>query len=241
MGSEPRFEFFPWFYSPVLIPRSKHPLVKSINAVRTEFVSKLDTVFSEGVRKTILLESSQYSRIVNTPARIALDLLRQQPDLSFFDNSYVPVAVLLEGSFESAFRNRLDPEFSAQREIGNRDYSEETKMIVVADADIIRNQIQFRQGSYQALPLGMDKYNGRLYGNRDFVLNAINYLCDDKGLLEMRTRELSMRLLDKAKIEKSRSFWQLVNVALPIVIIVLIGLLSAFLRKRRYATKIMQS
>jgi ABC-2 type transport system permease protein len=118
--------------------------------------------------------------------------------------------------------------------MGNKEYSKETKMIVVADADVIRNQIQFRQGSYEALPLGMDKYNGRLYGNKDFILNAVNYLCDDKGLLEMRTRELSMRLLDKAKIEKDRGLWQMINVVLPIIIIVLIGIVSSFIRVRRY-------
>lgn len=233
-GSTPRFEYFPWYYSPVIIPNSQHPIVRNINAIRTEFVSKLDTVYSEGIRKTILLETSKYSRLVLTPARISLELLRMQPDPKFFDNPNIPLAVLLEGSFESAFKNRLDPEFSQQREIGNRDYSDDTRMIVVSDADIIRNQVQFRQGSYQALPLGMDKYNGRLYGNRDFVLNAINYLCDDRGLLEMRTRVLTMRLLDKTKVEKQRTKWQMINVVMPIVLIVLLGFVSAFIRRKKY-------
>lgn len=234
VGSTPRFEFFPWYYSPVLIPRSSHPIVRNINSIRAEFISRLDTVYAEGVRKQFLLETSQYSRIVNTPVRISLDILQREPDPRFFEDSYVPVAVLLEGSFESAFRNRLEPEFSEAREIGHRDYGDDSKMIVVADADIIRNQVQYRQGIPELIPLGMDKYNGRLYGNKDFVLNAVNYLCDDGGLLEMRTRELKMRLLDKAKVEEQRLLWQVINVLLPILVLALAGLLISFYRRRTY-------
>lgn len=236
-GSQPRFDFFPWVYSPVLLPTIKHPIVNNLNAIKTEFLSTLDTIMVKGVKKTILLHTSKYSRVINTPARVSLDLLRIKPDPKNFGKSYLPVAVLLEGEFESVFKGRLLPEIANDPLMAFDDLSKHTKMIVIADGDIIKNQIQLSGDRPKPYPLGFDKYTGEQYGNRDFILNAVNYLCDDTGLIEVRSREFKLRLLDKTKVDNTKFKWQVVNTAGPVAFILLIGLVITFLRKKKYSSK----
>ena len=234
-GGQPKVELVPWYYFPVVMPTSKHPLVSNLNAIKLEFASTIDTVGGKGIKKTILLASSKYSNTVNTPARIALDMMKSVPDERQYNKSYLPVAVLLEGSFQSVFQNRLPPEVT--QDVSSFDYKEkspETKMIVVSDGDIIKNQLDKKTGN--PYPLGFDQYTGETFGNKDFILNCIDYLSDDSGIISVRSREVKMRLLDPKKIksDKTRLSMQLVNTIGPVLIILIFGIIQLLIRRNKY-------
>jgi ABC-2 type transport system permease protein len=235
LGSQPQFEFFPWPFFPVLTPVSSHPIVKNINAIRTEFISNIDTVGGPMIKKTILLTTSQYTKIVQTPAIIDLSIIGNDPDTREYNSSNQPVAVLLEGEFESVFKNRplnisnvLDKTLSKQK-------STENKMIVIADGDIIKNQIQMSNGQYLPLPLGYDRHTGKTFGNKELILNSLNYLNDDIGLMSIRSRELKIRMLDKNKAIEKQLEWQLLNILLPIMLVIIFGIIQFSIRKRRFS------
>jgi ABC-2 type transport system permease protein len=233
VGNQPQFEFMPWFYFPILVPKSSHPIVHNLNAIKTEFASSIDTLgFSPKIKKTVLLSSSEFSRIITTPARVSLDIISEEPDERLYSQSNLPVAVLLEGNFSSVFTNRIPPEIAEDPEIDFQTESKMNKMIVISDADIIKNQIQFKEGNYYPLPLGYDRYTGETFGNKDFILNAVNYLTDDSGLLSVRSREIKIRPLDKNKIKKEKSYWQLLNTVLPVLIIIVFAIIITIIRKK---------
>jgi ABC-2 type transport system permease protein len=234
MGGAPQIEFFPWYFFPVLNPAIDHPIVKNLNAIKTEFISSIDTLNTRGVKKTILLTSSQYSRTVNTPILISLDILQKEPDKRLYNKPYIPVAVLLEGSWESLYRNRVPPIIRDDRNIGFIESSKPGKMIVVGDGDIIKNQINTSGTKPAPYPLGYDRYTGQTFGNRDFILNAMNYLVEESGLISIRSRELKLRLLDRTKINESEWFWQAFNILLPIAFVILLGVFMHFYRRRKY-------
>ena len=233
LGNQPQFDYFKWYFFPVLIPTINHPVVNGLNAIKTEFLSTLDTVSAPGVRKTFLLETSPYSRTINVPALIDLEILRQQPDEQMFRSGPLPVAVLLEGEFISSFQYRIPPELADNPSLGFRIKSKPTKMIILADGDIAKNQFQFSQG--YVLPLGYDQYTKQTFGNKDLMLNVVNYLCDDSGLISVRSRELKLRMLDNSKVESHRLYWQLLNILLPIFVIILFGIGKYRFRKYTYA------
>lgn len=234
IGNQPQYSFYPWLYFPVLASTSKHPVVNNLNAVRTEFVSSIDTVGNPSIRKTILLKTSAYTRIAMTPVMIDLEILRNEPDPKQFNQSPQAVAVLLEGEFESLYNNRVPDEISQSPEIGFTAKSPENRMIIISDGDMIKNQVQFSAGTYNPYPLGYDRFTGQTFGNKDLMLNAINYLCDDTGLMAVRSREVKLRPLDRARVSKNLLFWQIVNTAGPVLLMILFGLIQFFLRKRRY-------
>ncbi len=233
MGNQPQIEFFPWYYFPVITPTSTHPIAKNLNAIKTQFVSSIDTLSIKNVKKTVLLSTSPYSRIEDVPAIISLSILSKQPDPRQYTTPPQAVAVLLEGTFLSDFRNRIPPEIMNDKGIGFREESVPTAMLVVSDGDLIRNQFKIPEG--YPLPLGYDQYTRETFGNKDFVLNAINYLTEGPGLISVRSRETKLRLLDRAKINDHRMGWQLLNVLAPLLLVVVVGLLIVFLRKRKYA------
>ncbi len=236
VGNQPQFEFFPWPYFPVLTSTSSHPIVKNINAIRTEFISSIDTVGDPSIRKTILLKTSKYTRIAQTPVMISLEILGRDPDVKMYSDPPQAVAVLLEGRFSSVFTNRIPKEISEAPEIGFIDKDQaNNKMIVFSDADIIKNQVQFNQGTYTPLPLGYDRHTGQTFGNRELILNAMNYLCDDSGLMAVRSRELKLRALDVNKARGNMLTWQLLNILLPVGLVILLGIIQFTLRKRKYA------
>ncbi|MBE0639919.1 MAG: gliding motility-associated ABC transporter substrate-binding protein GldG [Bacteroidales bacterium] len=236
IGDQPKFEYYPWFYFPIITPQSTDPIVRNLNALKTEFVSSIDFVQSTSeINKTILLTTSQYSRAVKTPVLIKLDILGLKPDERLYNRPNIPVAIKIEGTFESLYKNRIPPEVAENKEIGFKVSSLPAKMIVFADGDVIRNQMQLTKGNYLPLPLGYDKYTGQQFGNKDFILNAMNYLTDDSGLISIRSRELKMRLLDKNKVDTERVRWQLVNVLIPVVLVILFGMAQAVIRRKRYA------
>ena len=233
IGNQPQFDFFKWYFFPVLIPTMNHPIVNGLNAVKTEFISSLDTVAAPGIRKTWLLNTSPYSRTVNAPALIDLEILRERPDERMFRQGPQPVAVLLEGVFTSAFLYRIPPELSVNPVLDFRAKSRETKMIVMADGDLAKNSFSQKEG--YPLPLGYDQYSRQTFGNRDLILNAVNYLCDDSGLISVRSRELKLRTLDANKLMSQRLLWQLLNVLLPVILIAGLGIIRFQVRRAVYA------
>jgi ABC-2 type transport system permease protein len=234
IGNQPQTQMFPWFYFPIIFPIDKHPIVKNLNAIRLEFANSIDTVGAQQIKKTILLRTSRFSRTINTPARIHLAMVKQEPQEKQFNKSFLPVSVLLEGKFESVFKNRLPPEIEQSKEIGYKQQCDTTnKMIIVADGDIIKNAYNKAKGTIW--PLGYDRYTKEEYGNKDFILNCVNYLCDDEGLLSVRARELKLRLLDMKKVSKEKDKWKMINTVVPILLITLLGILKVYLRKQKYS------
>lgn len=235
MGGQPQQSLLPWYFYPVLTPLQNHPIIKNLNAVKTEFVSSIDTVKVTGVQKTVLLSTSRYSRISNVPMAISLDILREQPDQSLFNKSPQAVAVLLEGQFTSLYRNRIPPALKNSTQFTVKDQSRLTGMLVVSDGDAILNQVQTSEGRTFPLPLGYDRYSDQTFGNRDLLLNTINYLCDDAGLVLLRTREVKLRLLDKEKIKTQQFLIQTINVVAPILFIIVMVVILAVIRKRKFS------
>ena len=236
VGGQPQFEFFPWYYFPIITPLSDDPIVKNLNAIKTEFVSSIDFVESApDINKEVLLHSSRYSRTVNAPVYITLEIVGQQPDERLYRKEFVPVAVKVEGEFESLYNNRVPPEIMESKEIGFQAKSPETKMIVIADGDVIRNQFQRSGGQMLPLPLGYDRYTRQQFGNKELILNAMNYLTDDSGLISIRSRDLKLRLLDPTKVEDERMYWQVLNTVLPVLLVVIFGVVLGIIRKRKYA------
>jgi ABC-2 type transport system permease protein len=234
MGGAPQIEFFPWYYFPVLTPMIDHPIVKNLNAIKTEFISSIDTLNKKGIKKTILLTSSQYSRTVNTPILISLDILQKEPDRRLYNKEYIPVAVILEGSWESLYSNRIPPAIRDDKDMGFIATGVPGKMIIVGDGDIIKNQLRSSNTGIEPYPLGYDRYTGETFGNKEFILNAMNYLVDENGLISIRSRELKLRLLDRTKINESKLFWQLFNTVLPVTIVALLGIAWFIYRKKKY-------
>ncbi len=232
MGNQPQIDFFPWYYFPVVTPVSDHPIVRNLNTIKTQFVSSMDTVMTRNVRKTVLLKTSRYSRTVTVPSVVSLAITRQQPDERLYSGPPRIIAVLLEGSFESNFRNRVPPEIKEAREIGFREYSEPSRMIVISDGDMVRNQFHIPSGN--PLPLGYDQFTRETFGNKAFILNALNYLTDGPGMLSIRSRELKLRLLDKTRVNNERIKWQVINLVVPVVVVLIMGILLTGYRKRKY-------
>lgn len=237
VGNQPKFEFFPWYYFPVVNSSITHPIVRNLNAIKTEFVSSLDTIAQPGLTKTILLTSSEFSLVVNAPVVFSLDMLQQEPDRNLFIRKNIPLAVLVEGQFESLFNNRIPTEISMDKDIGFT-FAGESRMVVISDGDIIKNQMQLTNGNYLPLPLGYDRYTGQTFGNRELMLNVMQYLTDGPGLISIRSREVKLRMLDKARMNNERIYWQIVNVALPLLFIILFGFLYTYYRRKKYTSNI---
>jgi ABC-2 type transport system permease protein len=225
----------PWLYYPLLTPASDHPITRNLNKVKGEFTNYIDTVgLDSRINKQILLATSAYTRTLTPPLMISLKEAEQIPDENNFTGSGLPVAILLEGVFPSAFRNRMTDHFLSDKSFSVKTGSVETKMIIIADGDIIRNEVR-RMGTYETpLTLGQDKYTGEMFGNRDFLINCMNYLVDDNGIMELRSREMKLRLLDSARIKKEKIKWQLINVAGPVSIVVLAGIFYGLIRRKIY-------
>lgn len=232
-AGQPNFQLFPWIYSPLVSPESEHPIVRNLDAIKLDFAGTIDTVSAKGIKKTILLKSSRYTKTQPTPARIALAIVKFKPKEEQFHNSYQPVACLLEGAFTSLYKHRKPLPDSVLSMIGFKEDGVNTKMIVIADGDIAKND--YRPGT-GPLPMGFDRNTNMIYANKPFLLNCVNYLLDDEGLLQLRAREVKLRLLDKKKIVSQESKWQLINIALPLGSIISLGIIQFYIRKRRYAS-----
>lgn len=231
---EAKIEMFPWVYQPLVLPNTGHPIVKNLDLIRFEFLSTLDTLSSaKGIKKTILLKSSKYSKLVQAPARIYLGMVQLPVKESQFKNSYQPVACLLEGAFSSFVEYRLPSALLQDSSFKYLDKGKPTKMIVVADGDVAAND--YLRSTGEVFDLGYDRYTRQTFANKTFLLNCVNYLLDDEGMLQLRSREVKLRLLDKKKIANERLKWQLLNVLAPLLVLGLVAWLVQYLRKKRYA------
>lgn len=234
-GAQPKFVPAPWLYYPLLIPPDNHPVTKSLNLIKTEFPGVIDTVgVGSNISKKVLLSSSAHARVLDAPLLVNLAQVQEQINPGAFNQSNLPIAVLLEGSFESVFKNRFLENIVGDKDVSFKETSEPTEMIVVADADIIRNEVRERADGIFISPLGYDRYTKQTYGNKEFVMNALHYLVDQKGLLELRSREFKLRILDKAKIIDQRLRWQLINTIIPVIFIFIFGGILIYIRKRKY-------
>lgn len=239
LGGQPQQKLFPWFYFPLISGETQHPIVRNLDPIAFQFVSSIDVVDAPGVDKSILLRSSNLSRKLMAPVRVNLQLATEQSKEEQFNKPNQNVAVLLEGQFPSFFKNRYLNEF-AQKAIDSLGMSQtevsvKTKMIVISDGDVIRNHV--RKNSQEIYPLGFDRYTNQMYGNKVFLMNAIDYLLDDAGLINVRSKQITLRMLDGKKVTEQRSRWQALNLGLPVVLLLIFGFSRNQWRKRKYARK----
>ncbi len=235
---EPIIDLLPWPHFPLILSGNSHAINKYMNLLKMEFPSTLDTVASSPkVKKTILLASSDYSKFEYAPAQVSFSNIKRQVDKAGFKSKKLPVAVLLEGEFESNFKNRLLQELIIPKE-KIIEQSKPTKMVVVADGDIAINKISSRGEVY---PIGFDPMIQNpnrapiiFKGNKEFLINTVNYLCDDEGLMSVRLREITMRLLDRDKVKAGKTLWKTINTLVPVLSIALFGIVAYFIRKRKY-------
>ncbi len=238
-NGQPQIELRPWTFLPVFLPTSPHPIVKNMDAVMGRFVSSIDTIDKTNNTKTILLESSKYSRSDPSPVRVSLNMIRFQPETKYFNKPYRPVAVLIEGRFNSLFQNRMAPDFlKVLNDSLNYHFKAftdtTTKMIVIADGDMFLNDMTGTTGMEE---MGYWRYTQNLFANKNFLLNCLEYLTDPNSMLEARSKDLKLRLLDAKRVEAEKTKWQMVNVVVPVVLVLVFASAYLFFRKRRYETK----
>ncbi len=234
VASQPKFKPAPWYYSPLLSPSEKHSISRNINRLKSEFVSSIDTVGSSNLqKKTIVLHSSQYSRRLNVPAEVSLKSVNSPPSRELFNTSYVPTGVLVEGQFKSVFANRPTEKYNEQG-IEVKSQSEDAKIIVFSDGNLIANKVSNTTGELRTQPLGYDQYSQQTFGNKELLLNAVNYLCDNEGTMELRSRVFKLRLLDKVKLREELTYWKWFNLLAPILLITLLGMLYQIVRIYKY-------
>lgn len=227
-GSAAQFQEFVWKFAPQVYPSSQHPIVKNLGGIKFDFTNSIDTL-KNGIKKTILLQSSQYSKKVGTPSEVNLGIVTEETTPNdYINKGNINLSVLLEGQFHSMFENRVLPFDQKSFETKGK----ENKMIVISDGDLIRNQLD---KNMQPVELGYDQRSGNLYDNKDFLINCVNYLLDDNGLINIRSKDLDLPLLDKEKVYENYTQTQLITIGLPILILGLFGLLFTFLRKRKYS------
>lgn len=230
-------ELFKWYYHPIVIPTSDHPMVKNLDGINLYFPASIDTIKTRTpVKKTILLTSSDRSKIQPNITRLNFEILRYGEELAnSFDKKNIPVAVLLEGEFPSFFENRVTEEMKESLSQISQDFktvSAPTRMLVVSDGDIARNLVTMRG---EVMPLGYNQFERFQFANKDFLLNAVEYLRDDNGIIEARGREVKLRLLDTQKAEAEQLKWQLINIGVPLLFLLAFGLVFNWVRKNRFA------
>jgi gliding-associated putative ABC transporter substrate-binding component GldG len=226
-GSAAQFQEFNWKFAPQVYPISTHPIVKNLGGIKFDFANPIDTL-KNGIKKTVLLQSSQYSKKIGSPVEVNLNIVAEETSPNHYLNTgNIPLSVLLEGSFHSMFENRVLP--FDQKTFQPK--GKANKMIVISDGDLIRNQLD---KNFQPVELGYDQRSGNLYDNKDFLMNCVNYLLDDNGLINIRSKDLDLPLLDKEKVYERYTITQILTIGLPILILLLFGVVFTFLRKKKY-------
>lgn len=228
-GSGTQYQQYLWKFSPfVYAEGNTHPIVKNMDGIRFEFASPIE-LLKNNIKKTVLLQTSQYSKEIGTPTTVNLNMVTEKTSPKDYEGKgFMPVSVLLEGNFHSMYENRVlpfkDPEFKTTGKPG--------KMIVISDGDVVKNQLD-QNG--QPLELGYDKWTKNLYDNKGFLMNCVNYLVDDKGLINIRSKDVELPLLDREKVHENYTAIQFITIGLPILILLVFGVLFTYLRKRKYS------
>lgn len=239
MGNTPQLDLFPWFFHPIVSPKSNHPIVKGLDRVNLFFPTAIDTsvVVKTDLKKTVLLSSSKNSKEYPNLTRLSFEMLRVDPaTIETFTKPEIPVAVLYEGIFPSAYENRVSAAMQENlNQIGASFKTESvpTKMIVISDGEIVKNQVKRETGEY--MPAGYNKYENYTFANKDFLINCIEYLMDEQGVIEARGKEVKLRLLDSIRAKKEQTKWQVINIVLPLIFLAIFGFVFFTVRKRRYA------
>ena len=227
-GSAAQFQEFNWKFAPQVYPISSHPVVKNLGGIKFDFANSIDTL-KNGIKKTVLLQSSKYSKRIGTPTEVNLNIVAEETSPNHYLNTgNIPLSVLLEGSFHSMFENRVLPFDQKSFEAKGKN----NKMIVISDGNLIQNQLD---KNFQPVELGYDQRSGNLYDNKDFLMNCVNYLLDDTGLINIRSKVVDLPILDKEKVYDNYTKSQIISVGLPIITLVVFGFLFTFLRKRKYS------
>ena len=225
-GNNTQFQPVQWQYSPLATSNNKHPISNNVDLVKFDFASQIDTL-KNNIRKTILLQSSERTKLEGPLKSISLASVTQKPDEENYNQGKQTLAVLLEGEFKSVYKNRILP-FEIENFIDN---GQQSKMIIISDGDVIKNEVS--RG--RPLQLGFERMSGRTFGNKEFLLNAVNYLLDDTGLINIRAKSIEVAFLDSEKVEEQKTIWQLINIALPLLLLGIFGLIFNYIRKRKYA------
>lgn len=234
-GVQPQFTPHPWYYSPLLTPNDNHPLSRNLNRVFTEYVSSVDTISgTPGLKKSVILSTSPYARKVKSPSSVSLKNINNPPARELFAIPLIPVGVLVEGKFKSLYQNRMVEHLGFSSSVILPE-SKNTKMVIIADAGMIANKVNYEGQSPRIHKLGFDRVANRTWGNKEFLLNTIFYLNDDRGIMQLRNRTLKMRMLDQVKLREGKAFWQWLNVALPLVLVLVFGMVFTFVRKYRFS------
>jgi len=236
IGNQPQMQLVPFHYFPLLTANPNHPISNNLGQVLSIFPNSIDTVEAPGIKKTVLLSSSERGRRLSTPAVVSLNSVKTKEDYNTFNASHIPVAILLEGKFRSLYTNRVSSttKDSLSNHYGTPFLSEssnENIMLVISDADIVSNMVSQDEGP---LSMGFNPYTQQQFANKDFILNALEYMVNPSGILETRSKDFTLRLLDYKKVEEEKFKWQLINIGIPILLILLFGLIYQALRKRKY-------
>lgn len=236
VGGKPQIELVNWNYFPLLSNTNGHPIAKNLDYVVTQFPNSIDTVAAPGVKKTFLLTTSSYSKILSSPARVSWKTVQNLEDERTFTRANVPVAVLLEGKFSSLYANRLSVAERDSLRARNKPFvavnAADNKMIVISDGDIAYNAVSQQQGP---LPMGKNMYTGYQYANKEFVFNCLEYLTDHSGILETRSKDYTLRLLDKKRLSEEKLRWQLINILVPALLVILFAVVYQFIRKKKFS------
>ena len=231
-GNQVKTKLFPWPYFPFLFSSNDHPINKNLDVVKGEFMGSIDLVGNSDLKKTVLLSTSETTKIVKSPTRVSLNMLSFEPPVQQYNKKKIPVALLVEGNFESVYKNRLTPNITRSKQIKFKEKSDSTQQLFISDGDLIKNE--FDEESNQFFALGFDKYTKQVYGNKSFFLNALNYMVDESGLILSNNKSFKIRLLDTQAIKEHRTRIQLITTLAPILLTILIGLILQTIRKKKY-------
>ena len=226
VGNQTQYQNLDWFYHPLVGGNPNHPITKNTAPIRLQFTNQIDTLKND-ILKIPLLMSSPLTQKIGTPTIIELQSIAEEPQEKDYVSGNQLLGVLLEGDFKSAYKNRVKP-FETNL---FKENAKNNKMIVIADGDVGKNQIL----KGKPTDLNRDKWTGQTFGNKDFLINAVDYLLDDTGLINLRNKTLKINILDKQKAYKERTFWQFINVALPLILLFSFGFVFNYLRKRKYS------
>lgn len=230
-GDRSNIQLVPWQYYPLINTFGKSPIVRNLDAVYTKYVGSMDTVKAIGIQKTPLMMTSRYTQLLNAPAVLSYNSASKEVDINQYKAGEQMVSVLLEGSFSSLYQNRILP--SDPRSASFKATGVPTKIIVCSDGDIPTNDFDPKHNT--PLPLGFDKFSGNTFANKDFVLNAIDYLLDENGVISARNKEIKLRPLDKYALQNEREYWQAINLVIPLVLLAAFGGILHWRRRKTYA------